>query len=265
MLVDSHCHLDVPDFSEELDEVVKRSLEVGVGHVLTICTHVTKFEQVLAVAERYDHIYCSVGIHPHNAEDEPEVKAAELIELAQNPKVVGIGETGLDFFYEHSPKDIQEAYFREHIKASRETGLPIIIHSRDAEDKTIEILRDEMGKGVFPGVLHCFSSDRRLAEAALEMGIYVSFSGILTFKKAQNLRDTAAGVPLDRLLVETDAPYLAPIPNRGRRNEPAFVVHTAQALAKIKNLPDEELFKITTENFFTLFSKAKPVTGNPPS
>jgi TatD DNase family protein len=194
--------------------------------MVTISTKISEFERVRAVAERFPHVYCTVGIHPHEAEDEPETSAARLIELAQHPKVVGIGETGLDFFYEHSPREAQETAFRAHIAASRETGLPLIVHTRDADEDTARILAEEMEKGAFPGLLHCFSSSRQLAEKAVDFGFYISLSGILTFKKAEELRETAEALPLDRLLVETDAPYLAPVPKRGKRNEPSFVVHT---------------------------------------
>ena len=255
MLIDSHCHLDFPDFSGELDDVVTRAHDNGVGLMLTICTHVTKFDQVLAVAEAYDNIYCSVGIHPHNAGSEPEIEAAHLVKMAEHPKVVGIGETGLDYFYSHSAHDSQRACFRTHIKAARETGLPLIVHSRDAEDDTIRILQEEAEEGAFPGLLHCFSSDQRLAEAALDLGLYISFSGILTFKKADSIRQAAAQTPLDRLLVETDAPYLAPVPNRGKRNEPSFVVHTAQHLAQVCQVSEQQMIDQTTDNFFNLFRK----------
>ncbi len=257
LLVDSHCHLDFPDFADEEASIVQRALDAGVQHCLTICTHVTKFAQVRAVAQRYQHIFCTVGIHPHNVEDEPETSAQTLIEMTHDPKVIGIGETGLDFFYDHSPREQQETSFREHIAASRITGLPIVIHSRDAEDKTIEILRDEMGKGPFPGVMHCFSSHARLADAALDLGLYISFSGIVTFKKADDLRKVVTSTPLERILVETDAPYLAPVPKRGQRNEPSFVTHTAAKVAELKGMRLEDIASITTDNFFTLFSKAK--------
>ncbi|MGX1196469.1 TatD family hydrolase [Parvibaculum sp. MBR-TMA-1.3b-4.2] len=255
VLVDSHCHLDFPDFAEEVDEVVNRAHEAGVGLMVTISTKISEFERVRAVAERFPHVYCTVGIHPHEAEDEPETSAARLIELAQHPKVVGIGETGLDFFYEHSPREAQETAFRAHIAASRETGLPLIVHTRDADEDTARILAEEMEKGAFPGLLHCFSSSRQLAEKAVDFGFYISLSGILTFKKAEELRETAEALPLDRLLVETDAPYLAPVPKRGKRNEPSFVVHTAAKLAEVKGVSAAELAEATTENFLKLFSR----------
>ena len=255
VLVDSHCHLDFPDFAEEVDEIVMRAHDAGVGLMVTISTKISEFERVRAIAERFPHVYCTVGIHPHEAETEPETSAQRLIELAQHPKVVGIGETGLDFFYEHSPRKAQENAFRAHIAAARETGLPLIVHTRDADDETARILADEMEKGAFFGLLHCFSSSRQLAEKAVRMGFYISLSGILTFKKAEELRDTVEALPLDRLLVETDAPYLAPVPKRGKRNEPSFVVHTAAKLAELKHVSDAELAETTTENFLKLFSR----------
>lgn len=256
MLVDSHCHLDFKDFEGELDAVVERAGAAGVGLMVTISTKLTEFGGVLAVAERYDNVVCSVGIHPHEAAAEPDIDAAKLIELAQHPKVVGIGETGLDYYYEHSPREAQRRSFRAHIIAARETGLPLIVHARDADGDTAEILADEMGQGAFSGLLHCFSSGPDLARAALGLGLYISFSGIVTFKKADELREIAATVPLDRLLVETDAPYLAPVPNRGKRNEPAFVAHTAAKVAELKSVAPEALAEATTDNFFRLFSKA---------
>jgi TatD DNase family protein len=259
MLVDSHCHLDFEDFGEDIDDVVARAGANGVGAMVTICTHLSRFEAVRGVAERYDNIWCSVGVHPHEAGSEGQKAADALIELAGHPKVVGIGETGLDYYYEHSPRDAQRESFRTHIVAARQTGLPLIVHSRDADDEMAEILREEFAAGPFTGVMHCFSSGAALAEAALDIGFYISFSGILTFKSADEVRAIAQDVPLDRLLVETDAPYLAPIPNRGKRNEPAFVVHTAAQLAAVKGLSSADLAQQTTDNFFRLFSRAEPV------
>jgi TatD DNase family protein len=257
MLVDSHCHLEFPDFAGELDAVVARAGEAGVGTMVTICTKVREFERVLAVAERFDNVWCSVGLHPHEAAAEPDLTAARLVELAGHPKVVGIGETGLDFFYEHSPRAAQERQFRAHVAAARETGLPLIVHTRDAERETAEILGEEMGRGPFTGLLHCFSSSLELAEKAIDIGFSISLSGIVTFNKAEALRQTAKAVPLDRILVETDAPYLAPMPKRGKRNEPAFVVHTAAKVAEVKGVSSAELARVTTDNFFRLFAKAR--------
>jgi TatD DNase family protein len=256
-LVDSHCHLDFPDFAQERDAVVARAGEAGVGWMLTICTHLTKFPQVLAVAEAYPNVFCTVGIHPHEAGSEPETTARTLIDLAKHPKVVGFGETGLDYFYEHSPREAQERSFRAHIQASRESGLPLVVHTRDADEDTGRILAEEQAKGRFPGLIHCFSSGPDLARKAVDLGLYISLSGIVTFKKAEELRQTAKDVPLDRLLVETDAPYLAPEPKRGKRNEPAFTAHTAARVAALKGLSPEAFAEATTANFFRLFSKAK--------
>ncbi len=261
MLVDSHCHLDSEDFAVELDQIVARAHAAGVGIMVTICTRVSEFDRVLAIAERYQRIYCSVGIHPHEAASEAAVAPARLIELSRHPKVVGIGETGLDSFYEHSPRAAQQRSFRAHIAAARETGLPLIVHTRDADRDTAAILAEEHAKGPFPGLIHCFSTSRELAEAALELGFYISLSGIVTFKRAEALRDTVRGLPVDRLLVETDAPYLAPVPKRGKRNEPAFVVHTALELARIKGLEPDEMARRSSENFFRLFGKVEAPQG----
>ena len=256
MLVDSHCHLDFPEFAAELPQVVARARAAGVGVCVSIGTRLSQFDGVTAVAARFAHVYCSVGIHPHEAEKEPLANAAPLIERARDAKVVGIGETGLDYYYEHSPRERQIANFRAHIAASRELALPLIVHTRDAEEDTIEILRDEMGRGAFTGLIHCFTGTARLAEAALALGFCISVSGIATFKKSGALRDVLQHVPLDRLLVETDAPYLAPMPLRGKRNEPAFVVHTAAMLAELKGISLDELSEATTDNFFRLFTRA---------
>lgn len=258
VLIDSHCHLDFPDFGAEVEEVVARAHEAGVGLMVTISTKVSEFDRVKAVAERFSHVYCTVGIHPHEAASEPETDTATLIEMAKHPKVVGIGETGLDYYYEHSPREAQKRNFRSHIAAARETGLPLIVHTRDADEDMAQILDEEMGKGAFPGLLHCFSSSPQLAEKALSLGLYISLSGIVTFKSAEELRATAAKVPMDRLLVETDAPYLAPVPKRGKRNEPSFVVHTAAKVAEIKNVTVGELASATTANFLRLFSRVPP-------
>ena len=262
MLVDSHCHMDFPEFSGELDLVVARAGAAGVSHMLTICTRVTTFEKVREVACRYENIWCSVGIHPHNTEDEPEISACDLIKLADDPNVVAFGETGLDFYYEHSPRARQEKSFRAHITASRRLGLPVIVHTRNADEDMIRILRDEHSKGPFPGVIHCFSSGSEIATTALELGLYISISGIVTFKTAEELRNIVRTVPLKRLLVETDSPYLAPVPKRGKRNEPAFTAYTAAKVAELKGVTVEELAAHTTQNFFALFNKAIPVANN---
>lgn len=255
MLVDSHCHLDFPDFADELDAVIARAQDNGVGRLVSICTRVKLFHQVLAIAEKYDPVFCSVGTHPHNAAEEMDVTADELVELASHRKVVALGEAGLDFHYDHSPRAEQERGFRTHIAAARATGLPLVIHTRSADAETHRILAEEMEKGAFKFVLHCFSSGRTLAEQAVELGAFISFSGILTFKKSDELRAIARDLPLDRLLVETDAPYLAPMPYRGKRNEPAYVRHTAQVLAEVRAMSYEAIAQQTSENFFRLFDK----------
>ncbi len=258
MLVDSHCHLDFPELATEEAAVVERARAAGVDTLLTICTHVSKFKQVQDVTTRYSSIFCTVGVHPHHAAEELAGASVDrLVELASGPKVVAIGETGLDFFYDHSPRPAQEESFRRHMRACLISGLPAIVHSRNADFETLNLLRQEgTGRGL-TGLIHCFSGSRAMAEQTLELGFYLSISGIITFKTAVDLRDTIAAVPLDRLLVETDAPYLAPIPHRGRRNEPAFVVHTAAMVAKIKGVSITELSAATTQNFFRLFTKAQ--------
>ncbi|HWK66960.1 MAG TPA: TatD family hydrolase [Rhizobiaceae bacterium] len=263
MLVDSHCHLDFPDFANERDAIVARAVAAGVGRMVTISTRVRQFPSLLEIAEQYDEVYCSVGTHPHNAAEEPDVTADELVRLAQHPKVVAIGEAGLDYFYDHAPRDAQARSFRTHIAAARETNLPLVIHSRDADDDMIAILEDEMGKGAFPFILHCFSSGEKLADAGVRLGGYVSFSGILTFRRSDELRAIARTVPHGRLLVETDAPYLAPMPFRGKRNEPAYVAHTAGVLAETIGLSAAAVADLTTGNFFRLFSKMpRPANGS---
>lgn len=257
MLVDSHCHLDFPDFEHELDAVVARAGEAGVGAMLTISTHLSRFDRVLAVSERYANVFCTVGVHPHEAASEGDVAAEALVRLADHPKVVGFGETGLDYFYEHSPREAQARSFRAHIAAARAAGLPVVIHTRDADGDTMRILEDEFARGRFDGVIHCFSSNQDLADRALALGLSISFSGCVTFKKADALRAVAGAVPSDRLLVETDAPYLAPTPKRGKRDEPAFVAHTAAALARARHVEVAALAEATTGNFFRLFAKAR--------
>lgn len=259
MLVDSHCHLDFPEFAPELDAVVARAKGAGVGICVTIGTKLSTFAGVRAVADRFEDVWCSVGIHPHEAEAELLADPAPLIEAANHPKVAGIGESGLDYYYEHSPRDAQKQNFHAHIAAARETGLPLIVHTRDADEDTIAILKEEMARAPFSGLIHCFTGTQALADAALEIGFSISVSGIATFKNSQALRDVIAGVPLERLLVETDSPYLAPVPVRGKRNEPSFVAHTAAALAKLKGVSSDTLAAATTENFFRLFTRvARP-------
>lgn len=257
MLVDSHCHLDFPDFDEERDQIVARAAEVGVRTMVTISTRVRRFDAIRAIAERYDNVFCSVGTHPHNAGEETDVTVEELVRLSEHPKVVAIGEAGLDYFYDKAPRDAQAQGLRRHIAAARETGLPLVIHARDADEDMAAILEDEMGKGAYPALLHCFSSGKALALKGIELGLYVSFSGILTFKRSEELRQIAAELPVDRLLVETDAPYLAPQPWRGKRNEPAYVRHTNKVLADCHAMSEEDMAAQTTGNFFRLFQKAR--------
>lgn len=257
MLVDHHCHLDFPEFAPELDQVVARAQQAGVGTLVTISTRIRKFDDVRAIAERFDDVFCSVGTHPHNAHEELDIAVERIVELSRHPKVVAIGEAGLDYHYKHSTPEAQAEGFRRHIAAARETGLPLEIHTREADADTIAILEAEHAKGAFSAVLHCFTGGRELAMRALDLGLYVSFSGVITFKNSEALREIARDVPLDRVLVETDAPFLAPMPFRGKRNEPAFVVRTAAALASIKGVTGDDIARATTENFFRLYGKAK--------
>jgi len=262
MLVDSHCHLDyLQREGKDLAQVVERARQAGVGQMVTICTKLSEAEPVQRIAERFPEVFCTVGVHPHEAAEEGIGDPDVLIRHARHPKVVGIGETGLDYFYEHSPREAQQRSFRAHIAAARETKLPLVVHARDADDDTVAILQDEHRKGAYPAVIHCFTAGPELATAALDMGFMISLAGILTFKKAEALRETVRSIPLDRLLVETDAPYLAPVPMRGKENEPANVVHTARALAELKGLPMAELETATTANFRRLFWKAAPTAA----
>lgn len=258
MLVDSHCHLDFPEFAPELAELMARARAAGVATCITIGTKLSTFERTLAVAEQFTDVWCTVGSHPHEAKVEPLANPQALLGAAKRPKVVGIGETGLDYYYEHSPREAQTMNFRTHIAAAREVDLPLVVHARNADDDTIAILEDEMAKGAFRGLIHCFTGSQKLADAALALGLYISASGIATFKNSVALREILKTVPLDRLLVETDAPYLAPVPHRGKRNEPAFVAHTAAALGELRGITSEELARATTENFYRLFTKVAP-------
>ena len=255
MLIDSHCHLDFPDFASELDAVIARSRAAGIARLVTISTRVARHDAVLAIAERFADVYCSVGTHPHYAHEELNVTAAELAARTRHPKIVALGEAGLDYHYDNSPRDAQEQGFRTHIAAARATGLPLVIHSRDADDDTARVLEEEMGKGAFPAVLHCFTGGRDLAHRAIALGHFISFTGILTFKNSAALRAIAAELPADRILLETDAPYLAPGPFRGKRNEPAYVVETAKVLAEARGVSFQQIAEQTTENFFRLFAK----------
>ena len=255
MLVDSHCHLDFPDFAPELEAVVARAEAAGVGRIVTISTRVRRHAQVLAIAERFPNVTCSVGTHPHHAHEELDITVDDLVARAQHPKVVAIGEAGLDYHYDNSPRDAQEQGFRTHIAAARATQLPLVIHAREADADTARILEEEAGKGPFPAVLHCYTGGPDLARRAIALGHSISFTGIVTFKNSGALREIAKSLPADRFLVETDAPYLAPLPYRGKRNEPAYVTEVAKVLAAVRGVSADEIARQTTENFFRLFSK----------
>jgi TatD DNase family protein len=262
MLVDSHCHLDFPDFSADLDAIVARAAEAGVARMITISTRVKRLGELLKIAERFPDVYCSVGTHPHHADEEDGISADELIALTKHPKVVALGEAGLDYFYDNGSPEAQARGFRAHIAAARATGLPLVIHTRDADEDCRKILEEEVAKGPFRAVLHCYTGGRKLAMAAIELGLSISFTGILTFKKSQALRDLAAELPADRIMVETDAPYLAPGKFRGKRNEPAYVVEVAKVLAETRGVSLDDIARQTSENFFRLFSKVtRPQTA----
>jgi len=257
MLIDSHCHLDFLELAKDEGGVLERARAAGVGGMLTIGTRLDQFDRVRAIADRHENVWCSVGVHPHEAKEEGQRSPERLIEAARHPKVIGIGETGLDFYYEHSPRSAQAESFRTHIAASRATGLPLIVHTRDADAETAELLEQEHRKGAIFGLIHCFSAGPEMAQRALALGFYISISGIVTFKAADALRTIVRDIPLARLLVETDAPYLAPVPKRGKTNEPAFVAHTAAKVAELKGVALAELEAVTTDNFFRLFDKAE--------
>ena len=261
MLIDSHCHLDFPDFAGEIDAVVGRARAADIARMVTISTRVARHAELLAIAERFPDVYCSVGTHPHHADEELDITAADLLSRAQHSKVVAIGEAGLDYHYERSPRAAQERGFRTHIKAARDSGLPLVIHSREADADTARILEEETGQGAFPAVLHCFTGGPELARRAIALGLFISFTGILTFKNSAALRAIAAELPADRILVETDAPYLAPSPFRGKRNEPAYVGEVAKVLAEARGVPFEEIAQQTTDNFFALFRKVPRPTS----
>jgi TatD DNase family protein len=255
MLVDSHCHLEFPDFADDLDAIVDRAAGAGVGRMITISTRVRQFDRLLAIVERFSNVFCSIGTHPHNAHEELDIAAKDLVEMSRHPKVVAIGEAGLDYHYDLSPRDAQETGFRRHIAAARETGLPLVIHSREADADMARILTEETGKGAFPAILHCFTAGPELARTAMELGLHISFTGIITFKRSDELRAIAASLPPDRILVETDSPYLAPGKYRGKRNEPAYVTEVAKVLAATRGVSTDEIAAQTTENFFRLFNK----------
>ena len=257
MLVDSHCHLDFPAFADDFPAVLERARAAGVRTLQTISTRLATVDTILDVASRDPDIWCSVGLHPHEAATEDDVSPDRIVALSDHPDVIGVGETGLDYYYEHSPRERQQESFRNHIEASRRTGLPLIVHARDADDDVVEVLREEYEAGPFPGLIHCFTAGPELARAALDIGFLISISGIVTFKKAENVHAAAREVPLDRLLVETDSPFLAPVPHRGKRCEPAFVARTAAAIAELRQIDPSRLAAATTDNFFRLFSKAR--------
>ena len=256
MFIDSHCHLNYQGLIEDQPGVLARARAAGVEMMLNISTRASEWDAVIGTAEREDDVMASVGIHPHEADLHPDIQADRLAEKAGHPKVVGIGETGLDYYYDHSDRERQRQSFRAHVAASRETGLPLIVHTRDAEDDTFAILEEEMGKGAFPALIHCFTGSRDFAGRVLELGLYVSISGIVTFKNASDLQQTAKAIPLDRLLIETDSPFLAPVPHRGKTCEPAYVADTARFLADLRAEPLEALAAATSANFRRLFAKA---------
>jgi TatD DNase family protein len=264
LIVDSHCHLDYEGLYENLPAVLARAEAAGVGLVLSISSRIKNFARILAIAEAYPNVFCTVGTHPHNAHEELDIPIADIVRLTNNSRVIGIGEAGLDYHYDMSPREAQMQGFKNQIAVARETGLPLVIHTREAEEDTARVLEEEMSKGAFKAVLHCFTSQQWLAEKGVELGLYVSFSGILTYKTAQNLRDAAKLLPEDRLLVETDAPFLAPIPFRGKSNEPAYVAHTLQVLADTRGVSREHMAAATTANFFRLFDKVTKPAGFAP-
>jgi TatD DNase family protein len=255
MLIDSHCHLNYKGLIEDQENVLERARASGIDLMLNIATRESEWDAVLDTAIRAPDVWATVGIHPHEADEHPHIDTAKLVARAAHPRVVGIGETGLDYYYDHSDRERQRSSFRSHIAAARDTGLPLIVHTRDAEEDTLAVMRDEMGKGIYTGVIHCFTASGAFADAALEMGFYISISGIVTFKSAKDLQETAARLPIDRLLVETDSPFLAPVPHRGRPCEPAFVADTAKFLANLRGESLEDLAAATSTNFRTLFKK----------
>ncbi len=258
MLVDSHCHLNYKGLIEEQGAVLDRARESGVTAMLNISTRESEWRDIVATAERESDVWSSIGIHPHEADAHPDMDLAKLVEEAKHERVVAIGETGLDYYYDHSDRDRQRQSFRTHIHAARETELPIIVHTRDAEDDTAAIMAEEMEQGAYTGVIHCFTASEEFAHKALKLGLYISISGIVTFKNAKDLQATAAKLPIDRLLVETDAPFLAPVPHRGKTGEPAFVADTAKFLAELRGEDYERLCETTAKNFYKLFNKARP-------
>lgn len=254
-IVDSHCHLDFPDYAEDIQDVLQRAKEAGVVCMQTISTRLSTFPRVLKVAETYPEVYCSVGVHPHHVKEEGVSEPEVIVEYTKHPKVIGIGETGLDYYYEHSPRELQEASFRSHLMAASLAKVPVIVHSRGADQETVELLQELMTSHPFTGLIHCFSTTRTLAFAAIELGMKISLSGILTFKKSEELREIVKELPLDALLLETDAPFLSPMPHRGKRNEPAYTSYTGACVAEIHGVTYEEVARVTTDNFYQLFTK----------
>ena len=261
VLIDSHCHLDFPDFASDLDAIVGRAAAADIARMVSISTRVRRFDRLLEIAEQFSNVYSSIGTHPHYAHEELDVTVEELIERSQHSKVVAIGEAGLDYYYDFSPRDAQEIGFRRHIAAARATGLPLVVHAREADADIGRILEEESGEGAFAAVLHCFTAGRELALRAVDLGFYIGFTGILTFKKSEELRAIAAELPADRILVETDAPYLAPGKFRGKRNEPSYLTETAKTLAATRGVTFEEIARQTTENFFRLFRKVSRISA----
>jgi len=257
MLIDSHCHLDFPELAADRDGVLARARDAGIDGMVTICTWVDKFDSIRAISEEHAEVWCSVGTHPHNADQELHIETADLVRLSAHPRCIAIGEAGLDFFYDSAPRAAQETGLRRHVAASRITGLPLVIHSRSADEEMGQILKEEVGQGPFPFVLHCYTGGLDLARTALALGGYISFSGIITFKNAETIREVCRMVPADRYLVETDAPYLAPVPHRGQSNEPAFVRHTAETVAVVRGVSLAEVGVESTANFYRLFRKAQ--------
>lgn len=260
-IVDSHCHLNYKGLAEEQGAVIQRARDAGVGCMLAINTKLKEYPEIIDIVDRHPDIFGTVGIHPHEAENEPDVALDALLSRADHPKIVGIGETGLDYFYDNAPRDMQKVNFRAHIAAARETGLPVIVHTRDADEDCVDIIEDEMKKGTFTGVIHCFTASQFLADSVLKMGFYISISGIATFKNAKELQETVKTIPENRLLVETDAPFLAPVPHRGKTCEPAFVMDTARFVAHLRGVEFDHLRQTTTQNFFSLFNKVVPPTA----
>ncbi|WP_448502139.1 TatD family hydrolase [Sphingomonas sp.] len=254
-LADSHCHLNYKGLTEQQGDVIARARDAGVAAMLNIATRESEWDDVLATAERERDVWATVGIHPHEADAHPHVDTAKLVERARHPRVVGLGECGLDYYYDHSDREAQAHGFRVHCAAARQTGLPVVVHTRDAEDDTLAILTAELGKGAFPGVIHCFTGTKDFAEQALALGFYISISGIVTFRNARELQDVAIALPLDRLLIETDAPFLAPVPHRGKTGEPAFVADTCRFLAELRGETPDALADATRANFHRLFAK----------